>query len=140
MFLNHLGIRSAREVTLSVPYYQEVPGHSLLSLTLEFVRRLLLREQVISDATGQRLKVSSSPWFSPKVFPLPSVTTFSFDSHSPLIKPSSASGFVEGEACLEGICSVPGPSVKYLAYQVQTISNHEISLLGTFPSLKPLKL
>lgn len=132
MFLNHLGIRSTREVTLSIPCYQEVLGHSLLSLTLEFVRRLLLRGQVISGATGQRLKVSSSPWFSPKVFPLPSVTAFSFDSHSPLIRPSSASGFVVGEVCSEGICSVPGPSVTDLAYQVQTPGDLEISLLGNF--------
>ena len=131
---------SAREVALSHPYYSEVPGHSLLLLTLEYVRKLMLGIQVISEATDQTLTVSSSPWFPPRFSPCPLLQLsvfiyFHLCSRLHLLKASGG-----GSLFRKGGCSVSSPSVKYPTYQVQSLSNHEMSLLGCIFFFKAVKV
>ena len=131
---------SAREVALSHPYYSEVPGHSLLLLTLEYVRKLMLGIQVISEATDKTLTGSSSPWFPPRFSPCPLLQLsvfiyFHLCSRLHLLKASGG-----GSLFRKGGCSVSSPSVKYPTYQVQSLSNHEMSLLGCIFFFKAVKV
>ena len=45
-----------------------------------------------------------------------------------------------GSLFRKGVCSVSSPSVKYPTYQVQTLSNHETSLLGCIFFFKAFKV